>query len=894
MAACGLAWMVHANVVMFSRNAVKELLMLQLVLALTLGATPIVEVGLAGQVIQSDTDPTRYYVGADGRRYVFPLYQSPAGNYDVFATWYADESHVLTVSRTQLETLAIGGNVTLRQASVLTGIATDARVYVIAAGGVLREIAPEHAERLFGTDWRTHVRYTPDAYFVNYALGSPYVELAHPEGLLFRYAGSSDVFLMDGGSARPIDAANMAVNGFRPEYVFVIPDELHYRQSATIDRREERLTIPAGPIQMFTRGETDNVVPSNLSDAIAGLNYLFLGGVAPACFDAADVDDNGTLNLTDPVALLNFLFLGGAAPAFPGISLIGDNLNFDPTPDDLLCRCYRCDVPQLEVQASPLPEGFVLAGASDATIGRFTFRLRSGPKVTALKLRLELTLSRRGASTASLDYVSNVRLVDLAGTVIAGPVDPRLGSETVEDSNGFAIFTDPFTVGADPLTVNVLATISAATPAGDYLTAAISPSLDITTALPALLGPNSWIASTRLEIATSGHLEFRFAQSSASASLVPGLVNDVRIGDLTVRATNENIRLERLDLAGIRTNPEVGGGAWGQMRKLKLYYFADLVAETIPVSDGGLNDVEERLAILQLNPPVVIPTGSSGVLRLTVDTERVSRYGENPGPGYAGQGFLLRIAKPTDVHATGLQSGARVTIDASQAVLPPVTVCVTTPTVTLNEELPAIERLENARLQNAAALPIYRYRVAADQAADLALYQNGLRLTLAGLGNVKLENLQLVDASSRIRASGKLAMERTDGALRVQTYRLVFDDGAANPQPLVVPAGSAVTLTGRADISGVEQGSVMIIQFLGDDGFPAVYPASAAGAADRVCFPPCPGSGHFVWGDLSYSGPLGISDPRILLDPQWYNGHQVRTPAGKLPTASHPLTFSNE
>jgi hypothetical protein len=59
---------------------------------------------------------------------------------------------------------------------------------------------------------------------------------------------------------------------------------------------------------------------------------LFQSGPAPACEDAADADDSGTLNLTDAITTLRSLFQG-AGPLPPPYPESG----FDPTPDGLPC-----------------------------------------------------------------------------------------------------------------------------------------------------------------------------------------------------------------------------------------------------------------------------------------------------------------------------------------------------------------------------------------------------------------------------------------------------------------------------------------------------------------------------------------------------------------------------
>ena len=67
-----------------------------------------------------------------------------------------------------------------------------------------------------------------------------------------------------------------------------------------------------------------------LTDAVNILNFLFSGGRAPTCEEAADADDNGAVQLTDAVRVLNFLFAGGDAPPAPGVDACGP----DPDPDD--------------------------------------------------------------------------------------------------------------------------------------------------------------------------------------------------------------------------------------------------------------------------------------------------------------------------------------------------------------------------------------------------------------------------------------------------------------------------------------------------------------------------------------------------------------------------------
>ena len=76
------------------------------------------------------------------------------------------------------------------------------------------------------------------------------------------------------------------------------------------------MMVVAGPV--FYRADADDNGSVQLTDGIFILNFLFLGGGSPTCFDAADAANNGSVQLTDGIFILNFLFLGGAAPPAPG------------------------------------------------------------------------------------------------------------------------------------------------------------------------------------------------------------------------------------------------------------------------------------------------------------------------------------------------------------------------------------------------------------------------------------------------------------------------------------------------------------------------------------------------------------------------------------------------
>jgi len=68
----------------------------------------------------------------------------------------------------------------------------------------------------------------------------------------------------------------------------------------------------------FHRGDVNDDGRVDLADAVRVLTYLFTGGAAPGCREAADANNDGVVRLDDAVLLLDWLFRRGAAPAIPG------------------------------------------------------------------------------------------------------------------------------------------------------------------------------------------------------------------------------------------------------------------------------------------------------------------------------------------------------------------------------------------------------------------------------------------------------------------------------------------------------------------------------------------------------------------------------------------------
>lgn len=138
--------------------------------AWTIGASALIPMSAkaavsAGTLVKASL-PAVYYVGTDGKRYVFP-------NEKTYKTWFADFSGVQTITDAELASMVIGGNVTYRPGVKMVKITTDPKVYAVDAHGTLRHIASESvAVALYGSNWNTKIDDVSDAFFVNYTLGS--------------------------------------------------------------------------------------------------------------------------------------------------------------------------------------------------------------------------------------------------------------------------------------------------------------------------------------------------------------------------------------------------------------------------------------------------------------------------------------------------------------------------------------------------------------------------------------------------------------------------------------------------------------------------------------------------------------------------------------------------
>ena len=169
----------------------------------------------AGDLIKMDGLSTVYFLGNDGKRYVYP-------HSSVFFTWHSDFSGVVTISPSELASYPLGSNIVVRAGTKLVKITTDPSVYVVTPNGVLRKIASEaDAINLFGSLWSRRVIDVSDAFFTNYTIGTALASGEIPAGSLIKSATSAAVYYFDGTNYRMI-ASEAAFNANRFDFANLI------------------------------------------------------------------------------------------------------------------------------------------------------------------------------------------------------------------------------------------------------------------------------------------------------------------------------------------------------------------------------------------------------------------------------------------------------------------------------------------------------------------------------------------------------------------------------------------------------------------------------------------------------------------------------------------------
>ncbi|MBI4142924.1 hypothetical protein HY480_03565, partial [Candidatus Uhrbacteria bacterium] len=419
--------------------------------------------GLTSGSLIKGSLPAVYYYGGDGKRYVFP-------NEKTYKTWYADFSGVQTVSDATLASVAIGGNVTYRPGTKMVKITTDPKVYAVGASGTLRWVSTEAvATALFGASWASMVEDVPDAFFVNYTVGTSVAAAAdYNKDAVLAAASSINTDKNLGGTApaAPVGPAVMsAMDGGSPASATipalatnVIFAKLKLSGSGTVsglkvtrtglaaDTDLSNVKIFDGTTQLGTSqtlNAAHQAVFTGLAVAVSGDKTLTIAGdVAAIGTGAATAGDLITLGIESAADIT--LASGSASGTFP---IRGGAMTVSSVTIGGATLFRGADMPTTDNQPAP-----------DAVDYRFTqVRIQAGSteditvkQVTAIQ-----------AGTATTSDIKDVKLKnDTSGTIIATlPTLP---------SNGRAVF-DNLNIAVkkgENLNLSILATLAGGSSSG--------------------------------------------------------------------------------------------------------------------------------------------------------------------------------------------------------------------------------------------------------------------------------------------------------------------------------------------------------------------------------------------------------------------------------------------
>lgn len=160
-----------------STSSIAALLLLSLFGSFIAGSTAHAAADIGDLVKCADTSAV-YYIGDDGKRYVFP-------NDRIYFSHYKNFDDVKEISCDDLATLKLGGNVTYAPGTRLVKLLSVPTVYALEPGGVLRAIASEEqAAGIWGDSWAELVDDLSDAFFPAYTLGAELGDNEVPEGMI--------------------------------------------------------------------------------------------------------------------------------------------------------------------------------------------------------------------------------------------------------------------------------------------------------------------------------------------------------------------------------------------------------------------------------------------------------------------------------------------------------------------------------------------------------------------------------------------------------------------------------------------------------------------------------------------------------------------------------------
>jgi hypothetical protein len=179
---------------------------------------------------------TVYYIGDDGKKYIFP-------DSKTYFTWYDNFDDVKKVSLSVLDEYSDGGMVPYRGGVRLITHSNTAKIYAVEPGGIIRWIKKaEIAEDLYGSNWGSFVQDVLPGFFSgSYTLGS---EMSNklPTGTIIKEVGGDNYYYIENGFRRKLSPKALEDNNVNTEFAVELDNLEEYIEGLNVTGEQDELS----------------------------------------------------------------------------------------------------------------------------------------------------------------------------------------------------------------------------------------------------------------------------------------------------------------------------------------------------------------------------------------------------------------------------------------------------------------------------------------------------------------------------------------------------------------------------------------------------------------------------------------------------------------------------
>lgn len=275
-------------------SLLKRLFVFSLMVATVLAYTPI-RLEAAGNygagsllALQGVKGAAVYYIGSDGKKYVYP-------DMKTYMTWYENFDAVVRVPVSELDMYMDGGAVTYRAGTKLIKHENTAKTYALSPGGMLHWIPDEAtAKSLYGNDWAKRVQDVIPGFFSSSYTSSSDLSNKYPDGTIVSMGGSR--YYIEDGKKRPFASADaFEANNLMESNLIAVTDLSAYSDGSSITGEEIAIS-GFKPAAGGSSGGTGALSVSLASDTPAG--GIVVGGAARYPFTKVNFTNNGSTDVT--------------------------------------------------------------------------------------------------------------------------------------------------------------------------------------------------------------------------------------------------------------------------------------------------------------------------------------------------------------------------------------------------------------------------------------------------------------------------------------------------------------------------------------------------------------------------------------------------------------------